>query len=101
MKNWPRRIKIKARWWDIVYLENDDPAMGDPEPLLGWCDETVRTIAINKLQSASTMRDTLVHELMHAYYATMPGKKIGYWARQRRSSRSWTGLELVGGSRAC
>lgn len=77
-EHWPTQFRIRSRFWTIEYVDRlpdedaDDPS--DPaNDLLGCCRADLRRIYISLDQSAECMKDTLVHELMHAVYATMPG----------------------------
>lgn len=74
---WPSSMVIKSREWKIVYANKDHPELregpGPDDWLLGVCNEHTRTIHICTDQSRESMRDTLVHELMHAAYCTAPG----------------------------
>lgn len=71
----PTSYVIKSRKWRIRYLPKDHPDMNEAEGenLLGWCDPTLHQIAVCTEQDDESLRDTLVHELMHAYYSTLPG----------------------------
>ena len=78
--NWPQYYKIAKRRWEIVYVPKTDPALIlDPNDLedyaLGICRADLRTIWICTDQSASSLRDTLWHELVHACFsvASMAG----------------------------
>lgn len=74
-KKWPTKFVMKSREWTIRYLDRDHPDMDEieGEGLLGWCDSTTHEVAICKKQSIESRRDTLIHEMCHAYYSTMPG----------------------------
>lgn len=74
--NWPKRMRIKSRVWHIFYVPKDHGVLrnsDDPDDWnMGCCIEVKRHIYICRDQCPETMRDTLVHELMHAVYATSP-----------------------------
>lgn len=73
----PTEFRIKARTWQIRYLPKEHASLRDgdgPEDwLLGSCEAHTKTITICQDQSAESMRDTLVHELIHAHYSTLGG----------------------------
>ncbi len=78
MKGWPKRVKLCSRFWNIEYvpkthpelnIENDD----EEDYYLGSCNKATHTIHIEDSQSPESMKDTLVHEMFHAVYATQPG----------------------------
>lgn len=77
MRGWPQRVKLCSRFWDIEYVDRSHPELkneDDPEDyFLGSCNAATRTIHIERNQSLESMRDTLVHEMYHAVYATSPG----------------------------
>lgn len=70
-EQWPTKIRIKSRWWRIEYHDSirDEEDEGE---LLGYCRADKRLIVISRDQSPGSMRDTLVHEIFHAVYSTMP-----------------------------
>ena len=82
MSHWPSRFRIRSRWWAIEYVDRlKDDGVEDPDDpsndLLGCCRADLRKISISKDQSEESMKDTLVHEIMHAIYSTMPGMAHG------------------------
>ena len=78
MTVWPTKYTIKSRLWTIKYVDRlKDTASDDPEnpdnDLLGCSRADLKEITISRDQSIESMKDTVVHELMHAIYSTMPG----------------------------
>lgn len=74
---WPTKFRIKSRSWTISYVPKQHGCLresdADPEDYcLGVCIAHKRKIYICNDQSDCSKRDTLVHELMHAVYSTMP-----------------------------
>ena len=72
---WPTSYIILSRRWSIKYVDElKDEDQEDPDgDLLGCSDATLCEISISKQQSESSMKDTLVHEIMHAVYSSLPG----------------------------
>lgn len=78
MSDWPTEFTIRSRMWTIEYVHKDSPYLiepgDDPEDYcIGICRADQRKIWICLDQSPGSMRDTLVHELLHGVYSTMPG----------------------------
>lgn len=74
-KAWPTEIIIKSRVWTIHYVPKDHPELveGEDDYLLGCCQYPARTIHICTDQSLESMQDTLVHEMIHAWYSSIGG----------------------------
>ncbi len=79
LSKWPTEYVIKSRRWTIEYLPKEHPDLVDedsPLPsawLMGFCEPRTSRIAVCSDMSLEAIRDTLAHELCHAYYSTMPG----------------------------
>jgi hypothetical protein len=63
-KGFPKRVKLLSRIWDIEYTDTVSPS----EDLSGLCSSYSHTICIDAKQGTERMRDTLVHEMIHAVF---------------------------------
>lgn len=73
MKGWPKKARINSRWWEIRYVPKTHPVLQEEDDYnLGICDTLTKTIYIEDGQCPESMKDTLVHELMHAHFSTSP-----------------------------
>lgn len=73
MIEWPAEFYIKSRRWRVLYVDKEDPALkegDDSDYNLGICRADQRTIWVCTDQDLESKQDTLVHELIHACYAT-------------------------------
>jgi len=77
-KDFPTEINILGQNWTILYMKNivepDDRPGLEPSPgmILGLCDSMSTTIYICTDQSKEAMKNTLIHEILHAYYHLLP-----------------------------
>lgn len=73
---WPKAVKLNSRWWKVRYVDKTHPQMeydeAEENHNLGTCDIVNRVIYIENSQSPDSMYDTLIHECMHACFATSP-----------------------------
>jgi len=73
----PTEVKIKGLVWSIHYVDRNDPKLLDvadkDEELMGCCIEQERAIYVDRTLAPESLRDTLVHELVHAAYRTYSG----------------------------
>lgn len=66
----PKTFTIAGRKWTINYVPEDHPALeGDA---IGCCEASTSSIWVSTDQEHQSLVDTLVHELMHAYYSSLP-----------------------------
>ena len=75
---WPKQVLLNSRLWEIRYVKEGhalwkDTHTGESEALLGYCEESKGIIVINADQGDETKRDTIIHEMLHAIYARLPG----------------------------
>ncbi len=70
----PATIKIFNYTWNITYAATV-PADDDEEEydLLGKCDLFTKTIVVDINQGRERLRETLLHEVCHAYMHSVPG----------------------------
>lgn len=73
-KGFPDSVLIRHTRWSIDYVDKGHPALNDPEDdwLLGVCMVHERRIYICTDQSTDSMRDTLIHEVAHAFHVHRP-----------------------------
>ncbi len=73
----PNTLKIFNYTWDIAYATavptNDD---GEEYDLLGKCDLFTKTIVVDINQGRERLRETLLHEICHAYAHSVPGLEL-------------------------
>lgn len=73
----PGKVRIKGLDWAIHYVPRDHKMLvelaDEDETLLGCCIEQSREIYVDRTLGEETLRDTLVHELVHAAYRTYSG----------------------------
>jgi len=67
-KGFPTSIRLLSQTWEVKYVTHVDKG----EHLLGSCEADRRLILIDKTQSIESLRDTLVHEILHAGCRVMP-----------------------------
>jgi hypothetical protein len=61
----PLAVQIHGQEWRIEYT----PAVSDSASYMGECVPWHRVIRIDCNMAAGAMADTLLHEIMHAYYS--------------------------------
>lgn len=83
----PPSVKILGH----VYLINLSTDLGDEE--LGRCETSAQVIHLNRHQGADSLRDTCLHEILHAiHYLTGCDDDAG---EERFTGIGATGLRLV------
>jgi hypothetical protein len=65
-----RAGNMKIKIIDVDYTVNfQDPALFDFADVFGYCDKITRHIYIDNSLDTRVMRDTLLHEILHALWA--------------------------------
>lgn len=78
-RGWPSSVTLAHHRWPIHYVtpEHEQLREGDDDHNLGVCNIHTRQIYLDRTAHVDSLRNTLIHELAHAYFYHHPVAQSG------------------------